>query len=406
MTLDDLRTAWLSGLLSLIGIVVVTWVLVWQFTTAYIPIWVFVAGVIAVACWALLGDRAIWRPAWRNGLVIALIMIVVGGIGASPSNGLLIVPVAVGVLRLVGEPRTPLWIGGSAALAAVCLIALGSLTISVSVLGLLSLEGGVVLGLLGGMNRRQARIADLRERELLERTLLAREERARISALETRQSLARDIHDVLAHSLGGLVIQLDATDALLESGHVGEAAARVRDARALAVAGLGETRRAVDALREPDAVDAARAVGAAPVRADGVGAAGMGAGAGISAEIADLVVAHERLGGLVRFSEVGEARAVPNATAHAFRRAAQESLSNARKHAPGVLVTMELVWEPHRLALTVSNPLRNAAAPLAASGGGNGLRGMRERFDALPGGHLSAGVRDDDFVVSTEAQLE
>jgi len=419
VTLDDLRASWLSVLLTLIGVVVVTWALSWQFATAYIPIWVFVVGLIAIACWVLLGDRGVWRPPWIFGVITALVMTVSGGIGAAPSNGLLIVPAAIGLLRLVGEPRTSLWIGGSAALVTAALIALGSLTVSVSVLGLLSLEGGVVLGVLGGMNRRQARLADQRERELLERTLRAREEHARLSALEARQALARDIHDVLAHSLGGLVIQLDAADALLESGHLDEATARVRDARALAVSGLGEARRAVDALREPDAADAVGAAGAVGVvsavdavtgvvaaAVGGVGAAG--AGTDISTEIADLVVAHERLGGLVRYSETGVARAVPNATAHAFRRAAQESLSNARKHAPGALVTMQLVWEPRHLALIVSSPLDGAAASaaLASSGSGNGLRGMHERFDALLGGRVSAGIRDDNFVVSAEADLE
>ena len=80
-----------------------------------------------------------------------------------------------------------------------------------------------------------------------------REEKAQIELLAQRQSVARDIHDVLAHSLGGLVIQLDAVEALLESGDVDAARSRVADARALAASGLGEARRAVDALRDPDA---------------------------------------------------------------------------------------------------------------------------------------------------------
>lgn len=211
--------------------------------------------------------------------------------------------------------------------------------------------------------------------------------------------LARDIHDVLAHSLGGLVIQLDAMDALLESGHVGEAASRVRDARMLAAAGLSEARRAVDALRDPAATGAAGA-DASATRAEVRGAE-------LSTEIADLAAAHERLGMLIRYTETGAGRGLPAATAHAFRRVAQESLSNARKHAPGASVTMELVWHSHRLALTVSNPLRAAApAPSASSGGGYGLRGMRERFDALTDGCIEAGVRDDCFVISAVAALQ
>ncbi|WP_084700500.1 histidine kinase [Cryptosporangium arvum] len=63
--------------------------------------------------------------------------------------------------------------------------------------------------------------------------------------------MARDLHAVLARSPGGLVIQLDAGDALLESGRDAEARERVIAARGLAVDGLAEAGRAVTALREP-----------------------------------------------------------------------------------------------------------------------------------------------------------
>ncbi|WP_308467445.1 sensor histidine kinase [Rathayibacter soli] len=396
--------------------------------------------VIALLGWLVL----LLTPPDLRGLrlTITLVAVATGAISVAPTNGLMIAPVVVCVMTSMASVQNPPWIGPVIALVAAGLIALGALTVHVSVVGILAMEAGVAVALLAGFSRRQTRIAIQQQHELLERTVLMREEQTRADVLTSRQELAREIHDVLAHSLGGLVIQLDATDALLESGRVDEAAARVRDARALAASGLGEARRAIDALRDPDATSASGRAGGAGVGAVGAGvdAAGAGldtagagldaagadvgvagvdaAGAGadistadISTAIADLVAAHQRLGGPIRYTETGEVHAVAAATAVAFRRTAQESLSNARKHAPGALVTMELAWHTRQLTLTVSNELVGAgdqaaaAAELAASGGGNGLRGMRERFDALPGGRIDAQVREDSFVISAEADL-
>lgn len=389
--------------------------------------------VIALLGWLVL----LLTPPDLRGLrlTITLVAAATGAISVAPTNGLMIAPVVVCVMTSMASVQNPPWIGPMVALVAAGLIALGALTVHVSVEGILAMEAGVAVALLAGFSRRQTRIAIQQQHELLERTVLMREEQTRADVLTSRQELAREIHDVLAHSLGGLVIQLDATDALLESGRVDEAAARVRDARALAASGLGEARRAIDALRDPDATSASGRAGGASGDAAGAGVdpAGTGldaAGAGldaadagadistadistanISTAIADLVAAHQRLGGPIRYTETGEVHAVAAATAVAFRRTAQESLSNARKHAPGALVTMELAWHTRQLTLTVSNELVGAgdqaaaAAELAASGGGNGLRGMRERFDALPGGRIDAQVRDDSFVISAEANL-
>lgn len=142
MTVERLRANWLSALLIAVGVAIVTAVLVWQLATAYIEVWVFVAGIISVVCWMLLGERSTWQPARSIAVPIALAMIAAGAIGSAPSNGLVIVPTAIGLLRLLSESRNPIWIGITAALAAVALVALGSLTVSVSVLGLLSLGGG------------------------------------------------------------------------------------------------------------------------------------------------------------------------------------------------------------------------------------------------------------------------
>nr|WP_246287234.1 histidine kinase [Schumannella luteola] len=252
----------------------------------------------------------------------------------------------------------------------------------------------LVISALVGVSRRQVNAAELRLRELAE-------QRRRAERLDDHARVARDLHDVLAHGLGALVVQLDAVDALLESGRVDEAAARVRSSRTLAVDGLRDARRAVDALRS-DETDAA------PVPAGDATAA-----------LAELIEAHRALGGEVDARLAAPPRALPALTATALRRILQEALSNARKHAAGQPVTVELRRVPGarpsmaaapvaaadhgRLVLEVTNPL-GAAGAAATTGGGHGLAGMEERVSEIEGAELRTGVEGAGtrFVVRAE----
>jgi signal transduction histidine kinase len=371
-----------------------------------------------------------------------LVMVVAGATAAWPTNGLLIVPVIAGILQ-ISALEHPTWLPYAYALAAGGLVLVVPLIEAVgggkgvTPEGILSLEFAVLVALLGGANRRQARARQVAAAELAERTVAMREEQAKASALTARQSLARDMHDVLAHSLGGLVIQLDAVEAQLEAGKTDAALGRLHDARSMAASGLAEARRAVEALRSP--TDASVSVPPAD----------------LAAQLIDLVDAHERLGGRIDFEQLGTPIDVPDAVATALRRALQESLSNARKHAPGEPVTVRLDWGRARVRLTVTNPDPaasassggpyvlpdatqgsavsaeraarhvsegaarddNTAVPdgasesvtravdLAATGGGRGLVGMRERFSDLAGGAVQVGRRDGLFTVRAEAAL-
>ena len=73
-------------------------------------------------------------------------------------------------------------------------------------------------------------------------------------------------------------------------------------------------------------------------------------------------------------------------------RTAQEALTNARKHAPGQPVALGLGFEDHQVTVSVINPLppSDEKTPLAATGAGAGLTGLRERA-ALAGGAFEAG---------------
>ena len=193
----------------------------------------------------------------------------------------------------------------------------------------------------------------------------AREEHARAANLAARANAAREIHDILAHSLGALVLQLDALQALLggETPDPERSAEALTRARALAVDGLNEARRAVGSLRDdpPPLVDSLRQV----VDTSGTG--------------------------LLEIT--GTPRPVPSEAAVALRRTAQEGLTNAAKHAPGAVARVHLAFEPDEIVLTVSDGGRpDGVAPtmLAHTGGGYGIEGLRERAKLL-GGSVHAG---------------
>ncbi len=93
-------------------------------------------------------------------------------------------------------------------------------------------------------------LAETQERALLEERLISQRERATTAALAERARIARDLHDVLAHSLGALTLQLDAAAALAQARRWEGLDARIDRARGLAADGLAESRRAVATLRE------------------------------------------------------------------------------------------------------------------------------------------------------------
>ncbi len=117
-------------------------------------------------------------------------------------------------------------------------------------LGLLAYALGLLAASLAGSNRREAQVRTDQAELLLAQSQRSHEEQLRAARLEESTRIAREIHDVLAHTLAGLTIQLEATSSLLEQGAARDAIlARVQRAHTLARDGLAETRRAVGALR-------------------------------------------------------------------------------------------------------------------------------------------------------------
>ncbi|HWD03875.1 MAG TPA: histidine kinase [Amycolatopsis sp.] len=226
-----------------------------------------------------------------------------------------------------------------------------------------------VMVLLGASRRDRA--ARLEQTELaLARAQTAAEEHARAAALAERARIAREVHDVLAHSLAGLALNLQGARLMLvRDGASAEALAQIERAQKLAADGLSEARKAVAALRE-DAVPVQRAV------ADLLAAYRLDTGAR-----ADLIV-H------------GEPRELDASVNTTLVRALQEALANTRKHAPGAAVDVTLAFHDRRIELTALD--HQGRRPPDAPAAGYGLRGMGERV-ALLEGKLESGPGEDGW---------
>jgi len=369
-----------STLLNVVGIVVVA-LFLWRAGILDQPAWIVILAAVGLLAWLL---RELLPSGSTAELVAMLLAVAASSLVAASTSVTGYIAGLVCLAALLATPRRPVVLGIGTALGSALLVAVTALLFRAELGVLLGAGAGLVIAALIGVSRRQSRAAASRERELLEERLRLEEERGRTAALAERSRIARDIHDVLAHSLGGLVLQLDAVDALLESGDIDDARSRAIAARGLAASGLDEARRAVDALRDPEAAsDLAGAIG-------------------------ELVATHRSLGAAaelhVTFEGTDESVALAPDGAGALRRAAQELLSNARRHAPGEPTVLELSWTPDAAILTATTPLASGI-PVSSPGGGRGLPGLRERVAAL-GGRAEWSMVDGVFRVRASVPAE
>lgn len=215
----------------------------------------------------------------------------------------------------------------------------------------------VIMTVTFGMLRRNREQTLRAAHELVEQTRRTAASEARAQSLAERARMARDVHDVLAHSLSGVNMQLSMADALFDAGRIDQGRDAVRQAQGMVVAGLGEARRAVQALRE---------------------------------DIVELVPAIRGMlsGDAERVDIVGTAPDLESSRAWAILRTVQEGLTNARRHAPGAPVLVSLRFAADVVLLQVTNG--PVDAPASTDGSGLGLIGMRERA-ALVGATVTAG---------------
>jgi signal transduction histidine kinase len=182
-----------------------------------------------------------------------------------------------------------------------------------------------------------------------------------LAAARERSRMAREIHDLIGHYLTVVRVQLEAALSLHASNPL-KAMEAVYNARECAGEGLREIRNSVESLR------------AGPLE-----------NRSLCEALLALVTESERSGQRVHLIVEGKERPVSAATALTVYRAAQESLTNARKHVPNARVILELAFTTHNeLILNVSD---DGPGPPENFTPGFGLTGLRERT-ALIGGSL------------------
>lgn len=210
-------------------------------------------------------------------------------------------------------------------------------------------------------------------RDRAERLEVERDQQAQLATSAERARIAREMHDIIAHSLSVIIAQADGGRYAAQANP--EAAARSLDT-------IAETGRAALA-------DMRRLLGVLRVGADGVSSALVPQPA--ATDLEQLVDQMRASGMRVSFARMGAARTLPPGAGMVAYRICQESLTNVLKHAgPDPSVTVLVQWLPAALALEVSDDGRGAAA--VSDGRGQGLVGMRERA-AMFGGSVAAGPR-------------
>jgi signal transduction histidine kinase len=229
--------------------------------------------------------------------------------------------------------------------------------------------------------QQQARVAQARAEDLLTQLRASQAAQAQAAALNERARLAREIHDILAHALSGLILALDTMELLGRQADAGPGTMermleQVSRGQRIARDGLADTRRALDALRGDDLPGPA---------------------------LLDRLVREAAAATRVRaaLSVTGPERPLSPEAGLALYRTAQEALTNTAKYAgQGASVELRMMYDEDTVELVIED-FRSEHPPDVASGltfGGYGLTGMRERAELL-GGSLTAGPTGAGFAV-------
>jgi signal transduction histidine kinase len=344
------------------------------------------------------------RTRWLA-IILAVIAVATGFASAAGSGGGALLAFTF-VAALIAGGETSLAVGVAVTGAGVLAFNVSGLVYGGSYQVLLGVSAVLIGGLVIGRNWGGYRIQAEQSAMLLAQREQLEAEQRRADLLDERARIAREIHDVLAHSLGALGIQIQAARAVLtDHRDIDRAGEILAGAQKMAAEGLVETRRAVHALRT-DSLPLAE-------------------------ELARVSDTHaQRYLVPASFDTGGVPGPLPPDATVALLRVAQESLVNAAKHAAGQRVAVRLDYRDTDVRLSVRNDLASrdgadvgagendaagvngaavvndaarvsSLAEVSTVNGGYGLTGMRERLRLL-NGTLEAGRRDNQWVVTAE----
>ncbi|MCH0539823.1 two-component sensor histidine kinase [Streptomyces sp. MUM 203J] len=212
------------------------------------------------------------------------------------------------------------------------------------------------------------------KKEVTQQQTVTAQERSMRTLLEERTTIARELHDVVAHHMSVVAIQAEAAPYRVENPppELEQAFATIREN---AVAALTELRRVLGVVRAEDyqAPDAPQ-----PTLADLDGLLRNVRDAGLEAEK----------------TVTGAVRELPQGVELSAYRIVQEALSNVLRHAPGASARVELSYVLGGLGLRVVNGPPRGLVKAASPGAGHGITGMRERVTML-NGELTAETTED-----------
>ncbi|MFJ9350645.1 sensor histidine kinase [Streptomyces sp. NPDC101237] len=345
---------------------VVLGLLLWSaFNQSHVRGWEIVAAVAAVGVTAV-ASWGFYRTTYSHRLLPSLVLI-----------GVLLAIAVVAEASGFRGPALVIWCGcGISALerlpiavaVPVTTVALASFSAVNNDVWLTTVATVVGLALAGYVMRLDAEARGHAQR-LLAQERAARAAEAESAALAERTRIAREIHDVLAHSLSAQMVHLEAARLLIERGaDRQQILERVVAARGMARDGLAETRQALSALR--------------------------GEMTPLEDFLTEIVASTDG----AEVTVTGERRGLPAEASQTVRRVAQEALTNVRKHAHGAKVRVRLDYQEHEVTLDVRDT-GGRPGDLTGAGSGYGLLGMRERAELL-GGSLEAGRDDEGFAVT------
>ncbi|HLL61948.1 MAG TPA: sensor histidine kinase [Propionibacteriaceae bacterium] len=311
--------------------------------------WVLLPVLITVAGLAV-------RRVWPRSAFVAVVIGVGGYVAAGASFPLVFLAPALVIYAMAMALPLRRWVPLTALL--VPMIVAGHL--SEPYLGLLDprLYAGVVLGI--ALAIVPALFALLR-RSRREGERVAREQDRRRYAYEERMRIARDVHDVVGHSLSVITMQAGVALHVLDR-RPDQVAASLEAIRTTSREALAELRTTLEVFRDPD--------GGEP-RAPLPGLA----------RLDDLVGALRQAGRMVEVVREGAVMPLPAAVDQAAFRIIQEALTNVVRHAEQATAVVRVSQEPGRLVVEVSDDGPAAAVPAA----GNGIHGMGERARAVGG---------------------
>ncbi|MFA9443747.1 sensor histidine kinase [Egicoccus sp. AB-alg6-2] len=229
---------------------------------------------------------------------------------------------------------------------------------------------------------RSRRLAAVRLAALADSLAREREETARLAVAAARGRMSREVHDIVAHSLGIIVLQAEAADALLER----DAAAVRRPLTIIQDTGrqaLDELRRMLDLLGADD--------GTSPLPG--------------LVDVPDLVAGFVRVGLPVALEVNGDLDAAPPGLGLTVYRLVQESLTNVLKHTDAAGCTVAVTVGPALVEVVVADTGPRRSDGPAVTGSGRGLVGMRERVESFDGELLCGPTADGGFEVTARLPL-